>query len=121
MALPVSKNLTIYKGDTYRFSFRLRERTSDGDPGDYVDLEGVTAKAEIRAEDESLIAEFDTTIADQSDPDNTGKVELYPSTEVTGETNFGNGVWDAQLTFPNGDVRTYLKGKVTAVKEITRA
>lgn len=121
--LPVQRNLVIYKGDTFSFSFRLRDRTSTGELGNYVDLTGATGKSQIRltADSASVIAEFDVTIPNQSVAANKGRVNLYLSPETTGSSTFVNGSWDAQITFPDGTIRTYLHGTVTVMKEVTRA
>lgn len=122
MALPVGKNLTIYKGDSYALSFRLRGRTSTGNPGAYVDLTGATAKAQIRATETSntVIAEFATEIPTQAGSD-LGRVNLSLTPEQTGDPAFDNGKWDVQILFPDGSVKTFLRGDVLVTKEITRA
>lgn len=121
MALPVGKNLSIYKGDSYEFSFRLRARAGDGTPGDYVDLTGCTAKAQIRQTEDSstTIAEFTTEIPTQNG-DDLGRVRLSLTSGQTSASNFTGGKWDVQLTWPDGSVKTYLAGTVTVTKEVTR-
>ena len=122
MALPDSRNLSIYKGDTFSFSFRLRAKNSYGVPADYVDLTGATAKAQIRATEDSntIIQEFTCVIPDQTVPENKGKVILSISAADTGASGFVNGVWDVQLTWPDNTVRTYLRGTTQVIKEVTR-
>lgn len=122
MALPVGKNLSIYKGDSYAFTFRLRARDLDGTPGEYVNLTGCTAKAQIRATEDSstVIAEFDTEIPTQSG-DDLGRVNISLPSATTGGAGFVNGKWDVQITFTDGTVKTYLAGSVTVTKEVTRA
>jgi len=121
MALPVGRNLSIYKGDSYSFSFRLRGRNPDGTPGDYVDLSGCTAKAQVRqTEDNSTVmAEFGTEIPTQSGND-LGRVNLTLTSTQTEGAGFVGGKWDVQLTWPDGSVKTYLAGSVTVTKEVTR-
>lgn len=115
--LPASRNLTIYAGDTFEMSVRLREKTVDGLPGNPVNLAGCTPKSQIRATEDSstVIAEFSCAL--DTDP-TTGiiNVSLAASTTAT----LVGGVWDLQLTFPDGKIRTYVKGNVSVQKEVTR-
>lgn len=122
MALPVGRNLSIYKGDSYEFSFRLRERDEAGAPAGYVNLTGCTAKAQIRATEDSstVIAEFATEIPTQSG-DDLGRVNISLTSADTSASGFVNGKWDVQITWPDGKVKTYLSGSVTVTKEVTRA
>lgn len=123
MALPESRNLTIYKGDSFSFTFRLREREEDGTPGGYVDLTSVFVSSQIRANEDAttIIASFTSTIPDQTVAGNKGKVTLSLDPTVTGNAGFVGGMYDVQLTYPDSTVRTYLKGGVTVIKEVTRA
>lgn len=121
MALPVNRNITIYKGDTFTLDFRLRARTSQGDPGVYIDLTGATARAQIRpAEDGSLSTEFTCATADQTTTDGKGRVQISLTPAQTSALPDSGGVWDVQVEFPDGTVRTYLKGTVSITKEVTR-
>ena len=121
MALPVGRNLSIYKGDSYSFSFRLRGRNPDGTPGSYVDLTGCTAKAQVRATEDTstVMAEFATQIPTQTGSD-LGRVNISLTSVQTEGAGFTGGKWDVQLTWPDGSVKTYLSGSVTVTKEVTR-
>lgn len=122
MSLPTQVNFDVYKGDTFTWWFRLRDRLSSGAPGDYMDLTGATAKAQIRASEDAgtVLAEFTCTIGDQSNSATKGKVTLsLTSTQTTALTS--SGVWDVQLTWPDDTVKTYFKGNANLVKEVTRA
>lgn len=114
--LPVNKNLTIYRGDSFDFDFRLREKNPDGTPGDYLDLTGATPKAQVRTSNDetSVAAEFTCSLGPEA-----GQVHLELSPEQT--ATLGNGVWDVQIQFADGKIRTYLTGSVATVKEVTRA
>jgi hypothetical protein len=116
MALPVTKNLAIYKGDTYKFSFRLKEQSG---AQNYVDLTGCTAKAEIRPDhdSETVLVEFTTEVPTQTG-DDLGRVNL--SLTPTETSAAASGVWDVQLTWPDGMVKTYLAESVVVTKEVTR-
>lgn len=114
--IPVGRNLTLYQGDSFDFTFRLRQKNSDGTAGDYVDLTGVTPKAQIRAtqDDSAVLMEFTAALTS-----NPGEVTLTLTPTQTAA--LANGVWDVQLTFPDGQVKTYLAGTIKAIKEVTRA
>jgi len=122
--IPVSRNLTLYQGDTYSFTFRLRDLSPQGDPGNYVDLTGVTAKAQIRQSEttSAVAAEFTATIPDQTVAEDTGRVVLSLTPAETAALNLTNnaGVWDVQLTFPDGTIKTYLRGAIRVIREVTR-
>lgn len=115
MALPVSKNLNIYEGDTFRFVFRLRQQDLFGEAGAPVNLSGSIVRSQIRPAEnsETVLAEFTATHNDDG-----GEVTLMLTPAVT--ASLVDGVWDAQVQFPDGTVRTYLKGTVTVNQEVTR-
>lgn len=118
MGLPVNKNLSVYKGDSFAFSFRLRTQSG---VASYVDLTGCTAKAEIRATEDSgtVIAEFDTEVPTQTG-DDLGRVNISLTPADTSAVGFVSGLWDVQLEWPDGTVKTYLSGSVQVTKEVTR-
>jgi hypothetical protein len=118
MSLPVSKNLSIYQGDSYELKFTLYEKDINGEPGDPIDLTGAVATAEIRATAESgtVLAEFDG-----SHNSTGGTVTLVLSPAETAALPATGGVWDVQIEYTDGEVRTYLAGNVAVTKEVTRA
>lgn len=116
--LPQDYDLSIYRGDTFTLTTRFREKTVDGQAGNVVDLTGAAGKAQVRASDDDtvVLAEMTVTI----DADNYVTLELTPT--QTGALPAGVfGVWDFQMTFADGRVRTYLRGSVTGSKDTTRA
>lgn len=120
--VPPDYDLTLYEGDSVSFSFRARSRTSTGGPGPYYDLTGCTPKAQIRfsEDDETVVAEFTAVLGDQTDSDEKGMVKLSLTSAQITDWAAEEAVWDAQVTWPDGRVQTFLKGKVTVVKEVTR-
>lgn len=113
MALPSEKNISLYQGDTFELLFRLKSGTS------YVDLTGATPTAQIRASADaaSPIISFTAALTDQTATPG-GVMLTLSAAQTSGLT--ANGVWDVQLAYPDGSVKTYLKGTVTVVKEVTR-
>ena len=117
---PPTFNIEIYQGDTFSMFMRLRALDSNGDPGDYIDLTGSTAKAQIRANAAAVDppdAEFTCTLGNQGTVPGSLFVELT-HTQTAALT--GNGVYDVQVTHADGRIRTYLAGTTTLIKEITR-
>jgi hypothetical protein len=117
---PVIKNISIYKGDTFTLDFRVRGRTATGGPGAYVNLTGASAKASIKsATGGSVLGQFVCTVPDQSVSENVGKVQVRMEAAVTAGLPDSGGVWDCQVTFADGTVRTYLKGSVSVTPDVT--
>lgn len=118
---PATLNIEIFKGDTYTLFFRVREKLADGSLGDYIDLTGATAKSQIRQSEDSstVLGEFTATIGDQVATPGSVLLTLTAA-ETTALALTQNGVWDVQITYADGKVRTYLKGTVTLLKEVTR-
>lgn len=118
---PLKFDIDIYQGDTFSMFLRVRALDANGDPSDYIDLTGSTAKAQIRTDvadlDADPDAEFTCTIGNQSTVPGSLFVELSPA-QTAALT--ANGVYDVQITHADGRVRTYLQGIVTVIKEVTR-
>jgi hypothetical protein len=110
MAVPGKYDLDIYRGDTFRQVVVLWGDDAKTQP---VDLAGATVAAEIR--DKAMgkvLATFGCTVT----PPNT--IEIGLAAAVSG-TLTGKGVWDLQVTFPGGDVRTFLAGAVKITTDVT--
>ena len=117
---PATHNIEIYKGDTYTKFIRIRSKDENGDPGPYVDLTGATPKAQIRLneDDTEVKAEFTATLGNQTTF--PGSINLLLTATQTRALTAVNHVWDMEVTHADGSVRTYLKGSVTVIKEVTR-
>lgn len=117
--LPATENLSLYRGDSVRLERRLRSVDAEGVSGDYFDLTGCTPKAQIRATAASadVLIEFDAELTDQTTT--PGGVVLSIDAGLTGSLA-DKTLWDFQLTHPDGAVRTYLSGDVTAKGQVTR-
>lgn len=114
MSQPQTYDLQLYQGDSFSFTFRLKDSL-----GAYVDLTGATPSAQIRANPDSTttIADFTCVIENQSTMRGGVTISLSAA-QTTGMATAG--FWDVQLEFTDGTVKTYLKGAVTVGKEITR-
>jgi hypothetical protein len=102
--------LTLYRGDTYRWSFLLWTDTDKTSPAD---LTGVVAKAEIR--DKPAGSTVVPVICHVTLPN---IIEMTLSAAACA-TLPSTGVWDLQLTYDNGDVATVLAGAVTVTPDVT--
>lgn len=117
---PATHNIEIYRGDTYTKFLRIRAKDENGDPGPYVDLTGSTPKAQIRLteDDPDVAAEFTAVLGNQTTF--PGSVHLSLTDTQTRGLDAVNHVWDMEITHADTSVRTYLKGSVTVLKEVTR-
>lgn len=118
--IPGSYDLTIYQGDTFRFTFRLRESVSRA----FIDLTGCTVSSQIRALPSSAtpLVAFAGVVEDQVAMPGGATLSLTP-TETAGLAATGDGdsyVWDVQIIWPGGAIETYLRGNVTVLAQVTR-
>lgn len=106
--LPDNIDMKIWKGDEQPYNIVLVN--SDQTP---VDLTGATAQAVIKSSFDSVKSyDFECTIHDGN------QVSLYLPSEVSKTIPAGNYVWNFQVTFPSGGVRTFLAGDVTVFAEV---
>lgn len=117
---PASENLELYRGDTFRRRIRLREINPDGTPGAYLDLTGTTPLAQVRTADRApeILVTITVDLLDQSDPDTKGGLTISLEPAETAELP-DVCKWDLQLTWPSGDVTTYVAGKVIPSGQVT--
>lgn len=106
--LPGEYALDLYRGDTKRYQFKLWADAAKTVPAD---LTGVTASAMIRDKlNGTLIAELTCTITEPN---------IIDMPITSDQTYPAKGVWDLQLTYPNSDIVTVLKGPVTTTADVT--
>jgi hypothetical protein len=119
--LPDVVDLSFVAGDT----FRIRLRVVDPDDASAKTLDEYEFQAEIaKTSDRAVVAEFTAT----PDPDNptTAVILSLPPSETAelpaqGTGSEFRGIWDLEVTFPNGDVRTVAKGDVLCVIDVTNS
>jgi hypothetical protein len=107
---PGNYNLTIYRGDSYRWQFKLWSDPAKTQP---VDLNGVIVKAEIRDRSAGKLL---ATLACAVELPNIINVALDAATS---HAMPAKGVWDLQLTYPSTDVATVLAGAVSVTDDVT--
>jgi hypothetical protein len=102
--------LQLYRGDTYRYQFRLWQDAAQTVSSD---LTGASVKAEIRDRPGgTLIAVFVCNIVLPNIIDavlDAADCAKLPS----------NAVWDLQLTYAMGDVATVVTGPVNVTPDVT--
>ena len=115
--LPGTRDITIYRGDTFVLNARLRQKTIDGQAGLPLDLTGATVSAQIRVSTESTGVPLATFTGDLGTDIGTVQLSLTPVQTST----LVPGVYDMQVTFADGTVTTFLKGSVSVIPDVTHA
>jgi hypothetical protein len=113
---PAVYDLTVYQGNTFERSLRLR--LSDGA---YIDFTGWSLKAQIRRkfDDKDPLAEFNISL--DSNPE-VIKMVLPPteSQKLPKAEGTKGLVWDLRMVDTSGKVKTYLRGSVNVMPSVTR-
>jgi len=115
--IPATLNINIYQGDDYELTFRMK----DGDTNTYVNLTGMTGRAQIRASKDAtaVLSTFTVAILDQTVAPGGVYITLTPA--QTAAIPLSGGVWDVELRNTGATwVRTPLAGAVSVVAEVTR-
>jgi hypothetical protein len=135
--LPDVVDLAFVAGDTFKIRVRIVDPAQTGP----TDLGGYKITADIKKSysDAGAIGGFDVLLADGTPlyddespsvaiPEGTTEVILVlPPTETMGllvsaaPASQFTGVWDLEVTFENGDVRTVAKGTVSCYLDITKS
>lgn len=116
------QDFVIQQGDDWSRSFRRGTRADAEAEIEYVDLTGWTGACHFRqkANATDVLAELDVEI----DPDqvtNKGLITITLSAEDAATLPTKRPlVWDLELTSPAGLTRTYLRGEITVIAEVTR-
>lgn len=109
-ALPANNDLVIYKGDYVRLIVALRDSTNA-----LIDLTGSTPKAQLKSDyTDRDPKEFTCSLTGSP-----GEVEIFLSSATTSGLLPGSYIWDFQITFADGETRTFLAGDVTVHNEVT--
>ena len=110
--LPGKYDLGLYRGDSYAWRIQLWD---DADLSDPTDLTGATVAAEIRDKPAGpIIVELDCAVTLPNIVDMTMTPAMWVDCPA-------KGVWDLQLTFTGGEVRTVLRGAVTVTADVTES
>lgn len=119
MSTPAKLKFTIYQGAT----FRKRLTWAVQSTGVAIDLTGCTARMHIRAKlaDATPLLMLTTENARITLGGVAGTVDLFISDEDTAALTWTGGVWDLEISHPNGDVTRLAEGGIGVSKEVTRA
>jgi hypothetical protein len=117
--LPSQVDLSFVAGDT----FRIRVRVVTPGTGEPVPLDAYEFCAEIGKDPtREIVAQF-TVEVDPEAPTEAVILTLTPSETAAlpgmGNGTVFNGLWDLEVKFPNGDVRTVAAGKVTCYIDVS--
>jgi hypothetical protein len=106
-------NLALYRGDTFKVTFKLWSKV-DGVKVP-VDLTGAFVAAEIRDKPSGsqIVAMAATVVLPNS-------VDMEITADQWADT-FPAGVWDLEVTFPDGVVQTPVGGSVTVTPDVTNS
>lgn len=123
--IPGTHDIQIKKGDTFRLFFRARAKNPDGTDGDYFDFTGMFPKAQLKASNGDLLAEFEASIGDQVNFPGSILIRLGPvTTDTLDEQN--NAEYDVQVSSvdpstitDNDDNDTYLGGVAQVFDDVT--
>ena len=117
--LPATDNLTAYRGDTVRE--RRHFVIPDTDPVEYYDPTGCTPAAQVRVSttDADILYTFDCELIVGEDEFDPSGVIMEIEAGVTGDAP-AKAVWDYQLTFADGSIRTFGKGTMKFSGQVTR-
>ncbi len=104
MARPADYPLSLYRGDSYSWLFRFWNDEAKTDPTDFTDC---TAEAEVRNRKAGdVIMTLTCMIVDN-------EITVVMTADDWDDWVYSTGVWDLQVTYPGGEVVTYVAGDVT--------
>lgn len=122
---PAPLDISLYRGDDFGLMLRVYSGTFNSTTGLYVKgqplpLTGWSGAAQIRANEDSttVLGTFEVAI-DVNQLTNPGRIYVSMTAAETALLT-GGGIWDLQLIDDHGTVFTYLKGKVSITKDVTR-
>lgn len=126
--IPAPVDLEIMQGDRHEIFFRAQEQIFDEATqvwidGDYIDLTGMTIKAQIRTSpaDSTIAAEFTcVVVTPQSDPDVKGSAYGFLLPSQTALLVQPTYVWDLEVSSDVDHVDTWFAGNVTVKMQVTR-
>jgi len=111
---PGRYDLRVYRGDTFRWTFVLWLDRKKAVP---MDLAGATVKAEIRNRPAGATV---IPLALEIELPNRIAAELTAAASSSLPVGLPqNMVWDLQITLPNTDVNTILRGDVVMTTDVT--
>lgn len=111
--LPGTKAFSFYRGDTFSVTMTYKE----GGLG--VSLTGATVAAKFRS---SVSTEASTSFMVVVSNQTTfpGEFTISLAAATTAAVTNTQSAYDVQITWPDGEVQTILKGTLTMIEDVTR-
>ena len=112
MTMPVEKNLTCYKGQTFSQNIYFQYKKTQQP----IPLDGMTVRSQIRPSENNkrLTAEFRITVYGSE-----GQVNMYLDAETTAMIPVGTYAWDLKMTDGMDRVAYWIKGQFTVCGRVT--
>lgn len=109
---PSQYNVSIWRNDTWSQTFSIR---SNGEP---MDLRGSQVKIQIRkkAGDQHNLLELSLDNGISLIGNDFNQIYLHKKVEIAS----GNYVYDINVTYPNGDVKTLVWGNFFVQEDVTK-
>lgn len=112
--IPGHYDLEMYQGDPYSIRFQLPNLTGHDGP---VDLVGATVAAQIRNSVTSASPSATFTVVIENGAERRVRLTL---TKIQTTALIRSGVWDLEVTAPDGWNGTVIEGEVKVIKQVTR-
>ena len=107
MSAPLTYHLSVYRGDSHRWSFTLWADAAKTEPAD---LTGVTAAAEMHQ---------GATVTPLACSVTANTIDVVLAASVSQQLAIAVSRWDLQLTYPSGEVTTIVSGRVDLRADVT--
>lgn len=115
------RKLTIYQGATFDdiVVWKMGDSPETAIP---VDLTGCTARAHIRPDLDSstVLMRLTTENGRIALGGATGSIRIRIEADDTAAIDWGGGIYDLEIRFPDGTVMRKMKGMVVVSREVTR-
>jgi hypothetical protein len=123
--MAIKYDLLIDQGATYTKTFTWYLPPPTPNPtklthGDPKDLTGYTGELQIREDLEDALPKITLSSANGGVIISGGAISLRIEASDTAAFNFSNGVYDLELTAPDGTVTRLVEGKVKVSPNVTR-
>lgn len=110
----MGKPLRHYRGDTWRRSWLLKDGT-----GAPIDLTGASARLHLRLEDDTLIAEADALNGRLVITPLDGRIDLTIEAAFMRTLDLITYLWDLEVNYASGVVRTIEQSRLVVTRDIT--